>query len=37
MRCRLYPAISLFMACKERYNLRMNCALLDREALDRVP
>ena len=27
---------SLFMACKERYNLCMNHASLDRESLDRV-
>ena len=30
------PPASVFMACKERYNLCMNRASLDRESLDRV-
>ena len=36
MRCRLYPPTSLFMACKEKHNLRMNHASLYCEWLDRV-
>ena len=36
MQCRLSPAAILFMACKERYNLWMNCALLDHKLLDHV-
>ena len=32
----LYPPANLFMACKERYNLCMNRASLDRISLGRV-
>ena len=37
MRCKLHPPVSLFMACKERYNLHMNRASLERELSVRVP
>ena len=36
MQYRLYPPVSLFMVCKESYNLCMNRASLDCESLDRV-
>ena len=32
----LYPHANLFMACRERYNLRMNCESWDHESLDHV-